>query len=218
MTKRRFLVGTVAVVATLLGMLTLSSAEGVSAAGIPFQTRLLTSDSLVSVGAYALSYARTYYRFFGADPQVRLVRPVTRADLEALGFGQVALRSDTSYDLVILKGEFDLRGAGPGTRGLTCHYAYVGLVFNLRDGYPPFKVYSRNGWAFRIALHDMSMGPNYACGSPTSAPTPAGGVMASVAPVGMPAVPTVPMWDNQEPYGSVAPPAPTATEAPAKAG
>jgi hypothetical protein len=187
------------VVAITLGLFAWNRA---SASSPPFKARPLLSDTADGIGDYAKSYARAQYRSLKEDPEVRLVRPVTWADLESFGFGKTYLPDESPHVLVILHaqpGGIDLRGTGPGTLKLPedhRYVAYIGLVFDQRIGLPAIVLTSPKGGYFRKVLNDPTLPDDFPdAPHPASASTP--------GPVSLDAPPV----DNTGPHdGSAAPP------------
>ncbi|MBI3980201.1 MAG: hypothetical protein HY331_18655 [Chloroflexi bacterium] len=113
------------------------------------------------IGEYALQYTRNVFDVMSGTPRVRLVRPVTKADLLALGLGEY-YGPDRPMVLVILQGDFDIRKGTIGTGRLDpdlWHWRveFIGYVFDVQTGFVSGMMASPYGGRFRAALNDPSL-------------------------------------------------------------
>lgn len=180
-----------------------------------FTPRPLVGASLDEVGQAARAYTCNHYRIMGDTPRVRLVRPITAAQLPSLGLSEVYFAAEEPpLMLVILRGDFDLRGAR-GTERLdpsAWHWQvkYLAYVFDLRAGIPASIQTSPEGGAFRIALNDPNL-PDDLPKRPPSSP-PASSPVQTLIPLPSQGTPS-----RQMPYGAVPPTIAPSTTVPAQA-
>lgn len=137
-----------------------------------FKPHPMTNASPEAVGQAAVDYTKDQFPGNG-NPQVLLVRSVTKQDLPALGLQRLDFASveDPPLMLVILKGDFGF-GNHPGSSqtmsGMRFHY--IGYVFDLWAGTPTLTMASPNGGEFRTALNDPTLP---IVPTPVQPPTPA---------------------------------------------
>jgi hypothetical protein len=149
-----------------------------------FQPRPLIGASDQEIGQYAIEMTRAVYRIVSGTPDVRLVRRVTTADLDSLGFGRAQVAcGEPPLMLVVLRGDIDVGGA---FRGLS-RIDYLAYVFDLRSGTAPRIRYSVDGRGLGRALNDPTLpdGPPAVTASPgpilQSTPSPVASQSSSAA-------------------------------------
>lgn len=156
----------------------------------------LVGASLEKIGQHVQRYVQRQLNTHGVAPQVRLVRPVTRVDVEALGLGclgEFGAIEEPPFMLVILKGEFSFESMpGANLAVNDSPVNYVAYVFDLWSAEAVYLTSSKTGATFRKALND-----------PTLPENPSGYI---VCPTPLPYTKTVH-------YGELAPPVATSTVA-----
>lgn len=122
---------------------------------------ILEGKSLQQIADYVVREVAPNLLGSHGPMQVRLVRPITREEVPQLGLGCLADISgieEPPYILVILQGDFDLRGIprpeplAPGTG-----YQYSTLIIDVWAAEATAIRNSRNGAHFRQILNDPSL-------------------------------------------------------------
>jgi hypothetical protein len=168
-------------------------------ASAAFHRHPLMGESNAAIGSYALSATLASVKVLSGTPQVVLVRTIHAADMPSLGLGSPPhwAGGEPPLTLVIIHGDFNIIGIGPGAvpGAVPPEAAYIGYIFDFDDriGMATMILTSRRGELFRIALNDPNL--------PSDAPNGAAPTAGSTAV----AVPTPRLSHTVLPYGSVAP-------------
>lgn len=119
---------------------------------------LLEGKTPKEIAEYAV---QTYAPMLGSEDhtEILLSRLITRKELPQLGLGclpENVSSEEPPYVLVILKGNFDMRGIPMRVRSDKQH-SHVALVIDVWAAQPTTVIGSPNGGIFRIALNDLSL-------------------------------------------------------------
>lgn len=121
-----------------------------------FRPRPLIGASREEIGQHAVDQLKVTAKSVDGAPQVVLTRPVTTAELPALGlqgFGTIWERcEEPPLVLVVLQGDFDVTGRVKGQSKVK----YVAYVYDLSTGMAPFTAWSGDGTGLKKALNDPS--------------------------------------------------------------
>lgn len=134
----------------------------------------LLGASSEQIAQRAIEYTYLRFRVLSGTPVVLLSRPVLASELPSLGLGSVPYPDNNPpLHLVILRGDFDVRGVLPGwdLPPAQSRVQYVGYVFDLRAGVPTLYLTSYQGGLFKRALNDPSL-PDEPVASPRAVPPP----------------------------------------------
>jgi hypothetical protein len=135
-----------------------------------YGTRNLSGASPEQVGQFAVEYATAQGNIRSGQPQVLLVKSVTRDEVAPLGLGCLPdfnSNNDPPLTLVIMKGSFKLGGGGGTSRPFFA--SYLAYVFDVWSAEPVVTLGSGNGAQFRKILNDPNLPSD--TDSPISCPT-----------------------------------------------
>jgi len=129
------------------------------------RVRNLVGASPQEVGHYAQQYAQAELSQDGSTtiPQVLLSRPIVPAEMASLGMGCIYFGTieEPPLMLVILKGDFDLRGVPGGGMAGPSQVEYMGLTFDIWSARVTHFVSSPKGGFFQGLLNDSTIQEDY---------------------------------------------------------
>ena len=139
-----------------------------------YGTRDLKGATPAQVGQFAVQYALAQGAVRSGKPQVLLSRSVKRSDVSALGIacmGGSSTIEEPPLVLVIMKGDFRLKGGGGSSHALVA--PYLAYVFDVWAAEPMLTSASTDGAKFRQALNDPSLpaNPDGVLSCPTDVPS-----------------------------------------------
>ena len=141
-------------------------------AGTPIST--VTIDSWAQA---ALDYTREHVTIKSGEPVVLLSRPIAQQDFPSLGFQPWPYAPDCQrpMQLVVIKGNFDMRGAYPASVDASVELpaSYIGYVYDLVSGGGLAEIMDDiDGATFKLVLGDPTLpDPDLSVSAiPTAAP------------------------------------------------